>query len=164
MVRILLGLGSNLGNRQSNLKKAIAMLAGVFTLSKLSSVYRTQSLLKDGQNDYFNVVCSCYTEMTAFDVLSFLQKTEKSLGRVKNTGRWGARLIDIDIIDYGGVIMKEPNLVLPHERMFERSFVLYPLYEIEPKYIHPVLGCSVYDMIQKLEDDLSITLIGKLSL
>ena len=164
MKRLILGLGSNLGDRIANLENAIDTICNKFSLCKISSVYSTKSLLKDDQPDYYNVVCSYLSDMEPLETLNFLQNVEKVLGRVKNTGFWGARIIDIDIVDFNNTVITTPLLTVPHAMMSKRSFVLYPMMEIEPSYIHPILGISVQKMISFLNDDLDIKCIGKLSL
>ena len=157
MTRVILGLGSNLGDRADNIKKALLIIFSAFTADKVSRVYSSSSLLKDNQRDYYNIVCSCYTDKSPEDALIFFQGTEEKLGRVRNGIRWGAREIDIDILDWGGSVIKTDRLIIPHPEMSSRSFVLYPLREIFPDYKHPETGRSLEEMINLLEDDFGIT-------
>lgn len=155
----VLGLGTNLGTKSQNLSSALKLISGFCGITAVSSVYKTQSLLKDSQNDYFNICASIMTDFSPHDLLSALKNIEKVMGRT-NTGRWYTRIIDIDIIDYDGIILSSENLVLPHQEMENRSFVLYPLKEIYPSYVHPFHCRSIDNMIDLIKDDLGISKLG----
>ncbi len=163
MAHLILGLGSNLGDRAGNLERALNIISGAFAAGRVSPVYSSRSLLNDGQEDYYNIVCSCRAEGRPEEVLDFFQDAEKKIGRVKNTGRWGARAIDIDILDWDGSIMETERLRIPHPGIPHRSFVLYPLRDIFPDYRHPETGLSPDDMIRSLEDDLRISRVSGIS-
>ena len=157
MSEVIFGLGSNLNNPVMQLQNALNNLSMYFALQKVSNTYKSQSLLKDNQEDYYNIAVLAKTDKTPQEILSITQKIEKDMGRIK-LKKWGERVIDIDIIDYNREIFKSDNLVIPHNQMIYRSFVLKPLQDIMPDYIHPELKISVHDMINNLKDDYNITI------
>ena len=158
-MRLIIGLGSNLDNPIENLKKAVKYLNKEFNIIKVSSCYKSMSLLKDEQPDYYNSVVLIDTEKDISEIFNITKNIEKLLGKKKKFF-WGPRIIDIDIIDFGGQIMETENLTLPHKEMHKRSFVLYPLKEILDNYVHPVYNKSVEEMIASLKEDYGIQKIG----
>ena len=157
--KALLGLGSNIDNRLTFIVEALKNLEKLLKIEKVSSIYESRSLKKDNQKNYYNVVIKVETWYNPLELLKNMKNIEVFLGRVKRD-KWGTREIDIDIIDYDGIVFKRDNLVIPHYDMHKRSFVLYPLLEIEPDYIHPILQKNVKDMIGELADKLNIEKIG----
>ena len=155
MSEVIFGLGSNLNNPVMQLQTAVDNLGRYFALQRVSKIYKSQSLLKDNQEDYYNIAVLAETDKSSQEILSITQSIEKDMGRVK-LKKWGERVIDIDIIDYNREIIKQDNLEIPHNQMIYRSFVLKPLKDVMPEYIHPVLNLSVQDMINSLEDDYNI--------
>ncbi len=157
MINVVLALGSNLDNRIENIETAINNLNSFLIFKKKSSIYETVSLLKDNQSNYYNCVCLYETKCSITRLLKIVQNIEINMGRDKTTGFWGARSIDIDIIDYNNTFYFSKKIITPHKEMQNRSFVLYPLYEIMPDYIHPITKKSIKDMINELSDDLNIS-------
>ncbi len=157
MSEVIFGLGSNLNNPLMQLQTAVDSLGSYFVLQKVSKIYKSKSLLKDNQEDYYNIAVFAKTDKLPQEILSITQSIEKDMGRVK-LKKWCERVIDIDIIDYNREIIKQNNLEIPHNQIIYRSFVLKPLKDIMPEYIHPVLNLSVQDMINSLEDDYNITI------
>ena len=157
MSEVIFGLGSNLNKPVMQLQTALNNLSMYFALQKVSNTYKSQSLLKDNQEDYYNIAVLAETDKSSQEILSITQSIEKDMGRVK-LKKWGERVIDIDIIDYNREIIKQDNLEIPHNQMIYRSFVLKPLQDIMPDYIHPELKISVQDMINNLKDDYNITI------
>lgn len=157
MSKVIFGLGSNLNNPVMQLQIAINRLNNFFKIQKISSIYVSQSLLKDNQEDYYNIVATAEINNTPTEVLFITQSIEKEMGRLK-LKKWGERIIDIDIIDYNGEIIKTKDLEIPHNQMIYRSFVLEPLKEIMPEYIHPILKLPVKKIIDNLTDDYKITI------
>lgn len=150
-----LSLGSNIGDPIENLRKALDNLQLFYDIRAVSSPYRSISMLKDNQPDYFNIAVLIKTDKNPVEVLHINQKIESDMGRIK-TKKWGERVIDIDIADYGGLVLSYPELILPHKDMAERSFVLLPIKEIFPQYTHPVTKKSVAEMIRDIKDDFNI--------
>lgn len=131
MVTIYLGLGSNLGNKRKNIKKAIKLLKEKVTVKKISSFYRTKPVGYLDQPYFINAVIEIQTDFLPYELLKLVKSIEKELGR-KKTFRWGPRLIDIDILLYQGKKLKSKILTIPHPHIFQRDFVLKPLKEIAP--------------------------------
>jgi 2-amino-4-hydroxy-6-hydroxymethyldihydropteridine diphosphokinase len=144
LVKLVLGLGSNVGNRVRYLKKAIKEISSVPGLKyiALSPVYETDPWGFKEQKKFLNcvLVCSCSLEPGA--VLKLLKQTEKSLGRMYR-GKWKQREIDIDILFFGNKIIKKGKLIVPHPFLQERNFVLKPLSDIMPGFIHPVFSRTI---------------------
>ncbi len=147
---VYLLLGSNLGNRKEIIDKAVELLrqkVGVIILQ--SKDYETAPWGVTDQPDFLNLVVSIETRLKPFEILEKTQSIENQLGRVRKE-KWGARLIDIDILFYGNEIIDEPNLKIPHPLLQERDFALSPLAEIAPDFVHPVLGETISELREKL--------------
>ncbi len=135
---VYLLLGSNLGNKKEILENAIVLLAEkVGVIVKQSKDYETVPWGVTDQPDFLNLALEIHTKLRPLEVLGKTQQIENQLGRIRKE-KWGARLIDIDILFYGNEIMDEPTLKIPHPLLHERDFVLAPLAEIAPDFLHPV--------------------------
>ena len=156
MIDVFLLLGSNLGNRQAFLQKAIEHIErAIAPAMKTSSVYQTQSWGKSNAPDYLNQVVMLKTDLPAGVILKKILATEILLGR-KREEKWGSRIIDIDILFYGQCIINEPGLAIPHPELHKRKFTLEPLNEIAPDLIHPVFSKSISQLKSELIDDLVV--------
>ena len=141
-----LGLGSNLGGRKEFLSMACNYLSSqVITGFRASSIYESEPLLKMKQSKYFNMVVCGLTVLSPKDLLKKCQQIEISVGRVRRE-RWGSREIDIDILSYGNRTIKKDNLVIPHPEIENRSFVLMPMLELSPEWLHPENGITVKEL------------------
>ena len=142
-ILVHLGLGSNLGNRQAFLNQACSELSAV-TLQdfRSSEIYESEPLLKMKQPNYFNQVVCGWTELTPVELLEKCQQIETQLGRVRKE-HWGSRKIDLDILSYGKDIVDTERIKIPHPEMEKRSFVLLPLLELSPDWVHPKSGKSI---------------------
>jgi 2-amino-4-hydroxy-6-hydroxymethyldihydropteridine diphosphokinase len=133
-----LGLGSNLGNRLTNLQAAVDALQAEpgFRVTASSRVWETVPVGGPPQPDYLNAVIRAETDLSARDLLDVARRVEQRMGRVRKE-RWGARSLDVDILLYDEEQIDEPELVVPHPRMAERAFVLLPLLELDPDPVLP---------------------------
>lgn len=141
MTRAFLGLGSNLGDRLAYLRQAVAGLADVV---RVSSVYETDPVGgPENQGAYLNAVVELDTELSARELLEVAQDLEAAAERVR-LERWGPRTLDVDVLLVGEESIDEPDLVVPHPRMWERAFVLVPLAELAPDLVpSPPSGTDV---------------------
>ena len=128
MTRALLGLGSNVGDRAGHLRTAIATLSGV---TAVSAVYETEPVGGPDQGPYLNVVVAIDTDLDPRALLGVCHRIESAAGRVRDV-RWGPRTLDVDILWIDGVTVDQPDLEIPHPRMWQRRFVLEPLAEVAP--------------------------------
>ena len=140
---IYIGIGSNLnGNKNEtpleNCKKAIYELKKEVNISKISSWYKSEPIPKSNQSWYVNGVIQINTNKSSLDLLKFILNIEENFGRTRKK-RNEARILDLDIIDYKKkIIFIQNKLIIPHPRMHKRAFVLLPLMELNPKWIHPI--------------------------
>lgn len=147
---VFISLGTNLGDRENNLRVAREHLAGSVEISANSSIYQTQPWGVVDQPEFLNQVVRGITFLTPLRLLSFLKKIERRMGRVK-TFRFGPRLIDLDILLYDDQQVCNPRLIIPHPRMHQRTFVLFPLAEIIPNQIIPGTGLTVRQHLVELD-------------
>ena len=152
MATAYIGIGSNLGNRQENCLRAIELLEkeGI-VIKKRSSMHETEPWGVKDQPRFINMAIEIETGLKPEELLRTLKNVERELGR-EESFKWGPRSIDLDILLFDDLILKEDDLEIPHPLMHERDFVLKPLCEIAPDRIHPVLKKKICDLVQELEN------------
>jgi 2-amino-4-hydroxy-6-hydroxymethyldihydropteridine diphosphokinase len=150
LITAYLSLGSNLGNRQENLDRALKLLSERMQVIKVSSIYDTEPVGNTGQPRFLNLVCEVHTRLAPEGLLTMLKGLEQKMGRVGRTGE--PRIIDVDILLYGDKVVKTKDLEIPHPRMLERQFVLVPLDEIAPEAVHPVAGKKIKELNKAIKE------------
>jgi 2-amino-4-hydroxy-6-hydroxymethyldihydropteridine diphosphokinase len=144
-----LGLGSNMGNRQANLDRALEMLSNRLKMGKMSSIYDTEPVGNTDQPRFLNMVCQVFTRLEPEGLLALAKGIETKLGRAVPHAIDSPRPMDIDILFFGDRVVETEDLVIPHLRLAERAFVLVPLDEIAPDFIHPVSGLTVRELLKR---------------
>lgn len=154
-MKAYIGLGSNLGEREALLKAALEQIAALpeTRLGRVSSLYDTTPVGELDQPNFLNAVAQIETELTARQLLWNLLLIERRLGRVRHVARrYGPRTIDLDLLLHGDLVLESDELTLPHPELARRGFVLVPLVEVEPRLVHPVLGLTVTELLERLEE------------
>lgn len=152
MATVYLALGSNIGNRAENLRKATALLgeSGV-SIQKMSSIYETEPLDYLDQDWFLNAALEAETDLEPHALLKVMRGIEAAMGSRKAFSK-GPRLIDLDVLLYGNECIATPELQIPHPRMLSRRFVLVPLAEIAPNLRHPSWPASAKQMLERCSD------------
>ena len=151
---IIIAFGANIDSTLGAPETTYDALPSLFdpygiTVIRKSTLYRTQPVPASDQPDYQNGTLLISTNVDVFQLMSILLEIEGRCGRIR-TEQNAARGIDLDIISYNNLVLEDKSVHIPHPRMQDRGFVLYPLQEIAPEWIHPVLKCSVSDLISYL--------------
>jgi 2-amino-4-hydroxy-6-hydroxymethyldihydropteridine diphosphokinase len=145
MPMVFLGLGSNIGNKENYINKALAFISELYTVKKTSHLYLTEPVGNIAQDWFLNCVVEIQTDVDPKKLLSTVKSIERKLGRTKIVKN-GPRTIDIDILFYGDNILKTKTLIIPHPLIQDRLFVLQPMMDINPNLIHPVLKRSIHQL------------------
>lgn len=161
-----IGIGTNLGDKLSNLQNAIDLLADYSNILKISSIYETEAMGFQSENSFYNIVVHIETDLSPIELLNKNQTLEEKLGRVYyDDGKYHSRIIDLDILIYEDLILKTKELRIPHPHIKKRNFVLLPLIEIDSELGAPdnqndaYKNCVSEDMkssIEKVEKELLI--------
>ena len=163
MAIVYLGLGSNLGDRVGYVQQATSLLGEIegIKIIRTSSLYETQPWLEKDTTWYVNAIVEIKTSLTPQKLLSECLRIEKQLGRSRDAENpLGDRTIDIDILFFNKDIVKEDNLQIPHKYIHQRAFVLVPMLELNPDFIHPLLQTSIADLHEELENPEMVYLYG----
>ncbi len=153
MADVYIGVGSNLGDKKRNIKKAIALLKEKCKILKLSSLYKTEPVGYKNQDWFLNCAIKIKTRLNPKELFIFLKSIEKILGRA-GTIKNGPRTIDLDMLFYGNKIIKTKNLAVPHPRLHKRAFVLEPLEEICSGLVRPIVHPILKKSIKELKSGL----------
>lgn len=162
MSKVLIGVGSNLGDREFLIRKAIEALRDLprTVVARVSSLYDTDPVGDVEQPAFLNAVVWIETELEPRELLWQMLLIEKRMGRVR-TQRWGPRPIDLDLLFYAKRIIEEPDLQVPHPEAERRAFVLIPLSEIDPEFVHPGTGETIRKMLKKLDPNPPVRKSGR---
>lgn len=154
VVKVFVGLGSNLSEPAQQVIRAFAALAAIpdTRLLARSPLYRSRPHGPQGQPDYINAVALLSTELAPQILLDAFQSIEAAAGRVRGGERWGPRVLDLDLLLYGDAIITDERLTVPHPRLHERGFVLYPLRDIDPGLRVPGRGVLA-ELIERCPDE-----------
>ncbi len=159
---IILSIGTNIGDRERNIENAIVALGEIGKVTAISPIYTSEPWGFESENGFYNIALILESKLSPLDLLRETQRIEKELGRTaKTTTEYADRVIDIDIIDYDNQIIdyrvesadNSSLLTLPHPLMHLRNFVLYPLADIAPEWVHSILKLSVQELKNKSEDN-----------
>ena len=161
--RVYIGIGSNLGDRRANVLEAAKHIGELPTtrVVRASSLYESEPL-GDAKTWFVNSVIEVETDLSADAMLKRTQAIEEAMGRKRVKGkRWGARIIDLDLLLWNQEVIQKRNLRIPHPEMHKRRFVLLPLAELAPHVIHPKLGSSVSALLATVADTKRVTLLPR---
>ena len=148
---IFLQIGSNIGNRYSNLLRCLENIElSIGKIIKKSKIYVSECWGVENQRDYLNMVVAIKAIQKPTEVLKNILIIENDMGRVRKK-KWDSRIIDIDIIFYENLSINQNGLVIPHPRMQSRHFVLIPMCDLNPDFIHPILGLKTSKLLDELE-------------
>jgi len=153
MRKIYLSIGSNKGNRYSFIKEALRLIQkDIGEVILISKIYETKSWGFQS-DDFLNLCVLIKSELIPAELIIKLKNLEEKIGRERNNEKIEAREIDIDILFYSDEIVNQKDLIIPHQRLHLRNFVLYPLNDIAADFIHPILLKSVNELLNECEDN-----------
>jgi 2-amino-4-hydroxy-6-hydroxymethyldihydropteridine diphosphokinase len=153
MHQVFLGIGGNIGNKHDNFDKVYTFIKNELgTITKRSSVYETPPWGFQSEDVFWNQVLMIETDYSPFELLQKITEIETLFGRERNNGYYKSRAMDIDILYFDDDIINTSNLTIPHPLLYKRLFVLVPLAEIAPLFLHPVLKQSSLELLKKCED------------
>jgi 2-amino-4-hydroxy-6-hydroxymethyldihydropteridine diphosphokinase len=158
-MRVIIGLGSNLGSRITNILNAIALMKSLLSLTQisLSKFYASRALTRPNaqkgskDKEFINLVISCENYHAPSGLLQGLKYIERKMGRPALYSKWEPRVIDLDILLFSEVIINNPELIIPHKEMFSRDFVLEPICDLMPGSLHPKINKSFFDLKYNLK-------------
>jgi 2-amino-4-hydroxy-6-hydroxymethyldihydropteridine diphosphokinase len=154
MHQLFLGTGGNLGNKQANFDKVYTYIQNELgTILKCSQIYETAPWGFESDDLFWNQVLLVETKFSSFEVLEQIAKIEAFFGRKRTGERYTSREMDIDILYFDDLILETENLIVPHPQIAHRLFVLVPLAEIAPDFVHPVLNLTSVEMLSVCKDN-----------
>ena len=159
MSRVFIGVGSNEGDRLATISSAIKQLGRLpgIAVTQMATILETEPVGGPPQGPYLNTVVELDTTLAPRELLAALKRLEQACGRVPSAARWAPRPLDLDLLLYGDQVMRETDLVIPHERMHERRFVLEPLAQLAPNLVHPVLKQTIAQLCEITNTQAPIT-------
>lgn len=158
MTRVFLALGSNIEPRLDYLQSAVAKLGNTGFVRKVAPLYGSKPFGYKEQADFYNSACILETDLSPTDLLRWVKEIEKESGRLERF-RWGPREIDIDIIFYGDLIVREKELTIPHKDYLKRRFVLQPLVDLAEGFVPPGESTTLEQLLQNCPDKSELELI-----
>jgi 2-amino-4-hydroxy-6-hydroxymethyldihydropteridine diphosphokinase len=161
MGKLYLLLGGNLGDKQKIFEVVRSQLKDQLgEICQQSSIYETEPWGFSSPNLFWNQALAITTTFSPMQVLEITQQIETNLGRTRNDNQYESRCIDIDILFYDDLIIQRPNLIVPHPRIHERRFVLLPMCELAPDFVHPLFQKKIADLLQECTDQLNASPIA----
>lgn len=152
MFTVFLGLGSNLGNRPDHLRTGLQKISEkAGRLKKVSGIYETEPWGVEDQDTYYNLVAEIETALLPLQLMQVMRQIEEESGRERKE-RWGSRTLDIDLLFFEDYRFTMPDLTVPHPRLTERNFVLYPIVEIAPGFVHPATRLTLSELKERSPD------------
>lgn len=152
-------LGTNLGDKRTNLQQAILSISANFiSIVSYSDIYETAAWGNTNQDNFYNQVIEINTELSANDLLQKLLQIETQMGRVRNQ-KWEARIIDLDILYFNREIIDTENLKVPHPYLHVRRFTLAPLVQIAPEFLHPIFNKTNTALLENCSDNSEVKLV-----
>lgn len=147
-----IGIGTNMGDRQRNLDRAVDLLSSDRVVVKsLSGVYETDPWGFDSENRFLNMAACLETDISPEELLQYILSIENLMGRIRKGKEYTSRIIDLDLLFYDNLVVESPLLTLPHPLLHKRDFVLKPLSDIAPTLKHPLFGLTVFEMLQGIK-------------
>lgn len=164
MKKAFLSLGSNIGDKKKNLARAIRYInVGIGHIIDLSGIYETEPWGFEANEKFLNMVIEIMSDLTPVEMMKKCLEVETKLGRIRNNSEgYSSRIIDIDILFYGKTIVSTPELTIPHPHIQNRLFVLEPMFEIAPDYLHPLMGMTISELLVECQDTSIITQLGSI--
>lgn len=147
-----IGLGSNLGDKKQNCERAVYFLDEhpEIKISKVSKWYKSKAMVLPGEEhpDFINGAVQVETDISPLELASYCKTVEYELGRRPSAQKWQPRVIDLDLLFFGNEIVKTKEITIPHPELHERLFVLKPLNELMPQWVHPILNKTVAQLLE----------------
>ena len=157
---VYLSFGGNVGNVSQTFSKAIHILEQrISPVQSSSSLYKTAAWGNEDQPDFLNQVLAFISNKHPLEIIDICLETEKELGRVREE-KWGPRIIDIDVLFIGDMIVREENLSVPHPEIAKRRFILAPIAEIAKSFEHPILKKTMEELLEDCQDELEVEVLN----
>ncbi|HAD14856.1 MAG TPA: 2-amino-4-hydroxy-6-hydroxymethyldihydropteridine diphosphokinase [Saprospirales bacterium] len=158
-INVFLSIGSNIGDRMTNLRQALGLIEkNIGKVAKKSHIYETQPWGEPNQDAFLNQVVMINTSLEPREMLEKITRIEREMGRERKE-KWGPRIIDVDILFYGKRIIRDKGLEIPHPELHKRGFVLVPMMEIAPEFEHPILLKQIDELYMDCEDNNDVVML-----